>query len=84
MSLERVDWHAIAANVLLVEPPPCTCKGSKQDDASVQIALFEELLKVVSHDLRPASRLLPDPQRDMALFLSDCCKKASNIPPASR
>lgn len=84
MSLERVNWHAIAANVLLVEPPPCTCARSKQDDASVQTALFEELLKTVSHDLREASGRLPDPQRDTALFLSGCCEKASNVPPTSR
>lgn len=83
MSLERVNWHAIAANLLNVEPPLCTCSRSNNDDAAAQIALFEERLTVTGHDLRQVSELLPEPQREVALFLSDCCEKAVHLPSSS-
>ncbi|MBA2681074.1 MAG: hypothetical protein H0U76_22090 [Ktedonobacteraceae bacterium] len=84
MSLERVNWHAIAANLLLVEPPPCTCARLKKDDSAVQVVLFKELLRTFGDELRQVSERLPDPSRGTALRLSDSCERASIAPEASR
>lgn len=78
MSLKRVNWHTIAANVLQVEPPSCTCKQEEEeDDCLVRIALFDELLGAFRKELREAGDRLPEPQRTTALFLHDLCRQAS-------
>ncbi len=76
-SLGQVDWHAIAANLLRVECPPCTCDRFVKDAPAVQIALFKELLKVTEAELRLAGECLPDQEREVAAFLSHLCRQAA-------
>lgn len=78
MSLARMNWHTIAANVLRMEPPSCTCEGSKKADPAVEVILLEALLKTVGGSLHQVAETLPDPLRDTALFISDLCEHASD------
>ncbi|HZU01309.1 MAG TPA: hypothetical protein VFA10_16690 [Ktedonobacteraceae bacterium] len=75
--LGQVDWHAIAANLLRVECPPCTCDRFVKDAPSVQVALFKELLKATEAELRLAGGCLPEQEREVAAFLSDLCRQAA-------
>lgn len=79
MSLARVNWHVIAAHLLCMEPPPCTCTGHHQQyDPTVQVALFEALLNNIGGDLQQVAKLLPDQHRDTALFLSNLCDNTAH------
>src|SRR5712692_3358658 len=77
VSLERVNWHTIAAQVLQVPPGQvCQCEVGKQEEPlGAKAAYLAELFGVVSDEIAEHSRNLPEPQRTQALFLLDLCRQ---------
>jgi hypothetical protein len=73
ISLQHVDWHAIAARILGIAVTPCACVSQPVNASEVHSQLFQELLTLINGEIRQASRLLPDHLRANALFLSGLC-----------
>jgi len=74
-SLEKVDWHVVAAKLLGVGISPCLCSSwTRVDDPDVLVALVEELLTRAGDEIGRSGQILPGQQRDMALFLSGLCR----------
>jgi len=74
-SLEKVDWHVVAAKLLGVGIPPCLCSSwTRVDDPAVLVALVEELLTRAGDEIGRSGQPLADQQRGMTLFLSGLCR----------
>src|SRR5712692_10531814 len=89
MSLARIDWHEIAAQVLQVPPGPvCQREARKQQEPlGAKAEYLGELFRFVGNEIGEPCRNLPEPQRTQALFLVDLCRETTRamctIPPAS-
>ncbi len=78
-SLTELDWHQVAAQVLSEPlPVPCRCAAFAADDlAPARVALLQAHFASVAEAMRLASHDVPEPQRVLALFLTDFCQQAS-------
>lgn len=78
MSLERVDWHSVVAQLLGVVPPACACTSHlRSSDPVAQVALLQEALKLAGGMIACLVPGLPDPHREPALFLANLCNQTA-------
>lgn len=79
MSLERVNWHSVAAQLLGAVPPACACAPEmRRSDPVAQVALLQEALKLAGGMIAGLVPDLPDPHREPALFLANLCKQTAS------
>ncbi len=84
VSLEKVDWHVIAAKLVGVGLPPCQCSSwPRVDDPAVLVALVEELLTRAGDEIERSGQPLAGQQREMALFLSGLCRDTAKAMPVA-
>jgi hypothetical protein len=78
-SLLKIDWHAIAANVLAISHPAqeeCHCAGIEIPVGTV-VEYLGELLKTAGDEIIQLGQNIPEPERTQVLLLADLCRETT-------
>jgi hypothetical protein len=79
-SLVKIDWHAIASNLLEVPRSAggCQCAVRAQETATGERAEYLcELFKATGDEIMSLSQCLPEPERMQALLIGDLCHETT-------
>ncbi len=80
MSLSRVNWHCIAAQILQVpDSTSCQCMARMQEEplGAAKAEYLGELFRLVGDEIVQHSQGLPESQRTQVLFLMDMCRETT-------